>query len=57
MRYMPYTTHHVYSLLTIENAAFLAYLWYTYSIIAHDTRQLNFFFLMYFIIIIIIIYS
>ena len=24
---MPYTTHHVYSLLKIENAAFLAYLW------------------------------
>ena len=41
MRYMPYTTHHVYSLLKIENAAFLTYLWYTYSIIAHDTRQLQ----------------
>ena len=41
MRYMPYTTHHVYSLLKIENAAFLIYLWYTYSIIAHDTRQLQ----------------
>ena len=26
MRYMPYTTHHFYSLLKIENAAFLTYL-------------------------------
>ena len=41
MRYMPYTTYHVYSILKIENAAFLTYLWYTYSIIAHDTRQLQ----------------
>ena len=41
MRYMPYTTHHVYSLLKIENAAFLTYLWYTYSIVAHYTRQLQ----------------
>ena len=27
VRYMPYATHHVYSLLKIENAPFLAYLW------------------------------
>ena len=26
MRYMPYSTHRVYSLLKIENAAFLAHL-------------------------------
>ena len=36
MRYMPYATQYVYSLLKIGNAAFLAYLWQTYTIIAHD---------------------
>ena len=41
MRYM-YAIHNTpNSLLKIENAAFLTYLWYTYSIIARDTRQLQ----------------